>query len=97
VKPIIIVMLIIQLGVLLATAVAVLRRRRGDGQMPVWSSFAVSLLVVGLASITISGDHAGSPGADVVAFGGPFLIGMGLMAALLLLSQRAGTRGSSDQ
>ena len=95
-KPIIIVMLCVELGVLLATAFAVIRRPTGTRPMPVWSSLAISLLVVGMASITISGDHAGSPGADIVAFGGPFLLGMALMAALLLFSQRRAETKSSQ-
>lgn len=88
-KPIIIVMLCVQIGVLLATIFAVaVRKPTAAKPAPVWSSFAISLFVVGMTSNTIAGDHRGAPGADVVSFGGPFLIGMGLMAALLLISQR---------
>lgn len=95
-KPIIIVMLCIQVGILVATVFAVaVRKPRTARPQPIWSSLAVSLFVVGLASNTIAGDHAGAPGADIVAFGGPFLIGMGLMAALALFNQRRSETASS--
>jgi hypothetical protein len=97
-RPIIIVMLCIQIGILLATVFAVaVRKPTAARPVPVWSSLAVSLLVVGMTSNTIAEDHVGAPGADILRFGGPLLVGMGLMAALMLLSQRRselGRRGS---
>ena len=56
--------------------------------VPVWSSLAISLFVVGMTSNTIAEDHRGAPGADILAFGGPLLLGMGVMAALMLFNQR---------
>ena len=88
-RPIIIVMLCVQLGILLATIFAVaVRKPTAKRPAPVWSSLAISLFVVGMTSNTIAEDHSGAPGADILAFGGPLLIGMGLMAALILFSQR---------
>ena len=88
-RPIIIVMLCVQLGILLATIFAVaVRKPTANRPAPVWSSLAISLFVVGMTSNTIAEDHGGAPGADILAFGGPLLIGMGLMAALMLFSQR---------
>jgi hypothetical protein len=52
---------------------------------PVWSSLGISLFVVGMTSNKIAWDHDGVPGADILAFGGPVLIGMGLMAALMFI------------
>src|SRR5215210_3145457 len=88
-RPIIIVMLCVQIGILLATVFAVAVRQPTVARpVPVWSSLAVSLAVVGMTSNRIAEDHGGAPGADILAFGGPLLIGMGVMAALLLLRER---------
>ena len=90
-KPLIIVMLCVQAGIFLATAFAVLSaRHRVDRPRPIWSSFAISLVIVASTSWRIADSHAGQPGADVVAFGAPFLLGMGIMALLLLIRQRRG-------
>lgn len=88
-KPIIIVMLCVQAGILLATIFAVaVRKPTAARPVPMWSGLAISLFVVGMTSNTIAEDHGGAPGADILGFGGPLLIGMGLMAVLVLLSQR---------
>ena len=88
-KPIIIVMLCVQVGILLATIFAVaIRKPTAARPVPAWSSLAVSLLIVGMTSNTIAEDHGGAPGADILGFGGPLLIGMSVMAALVLLGQR---------
>lgn len=88
-RPIILVMLAVQAAILVATILAVaVRKPTATRPVPIWSSLAISLLVVGMTSNTISQDHAGAPGADILAFGGPFLIGMGLMAALMLIHER---------
>jgi hypothetical protein len=88
-RPIIIVMLCIQVGILIATIFAVAVRKPTTARpAPVWSSLAISLFVVGMTSNTIAEDHAGAPGADILAFGGPLLIGMGLMAVLVVFNQR---------
>jgi len=88
-RPIIIVMLCVQAAILLATIFAVaVRKPTAARPVPVWSSLAISLLVVGMASNTIAENHGGAPGADILGFCGPLLIGMGVMAALLLFNQR---------
>ena len=46
-----------------------------------------------MTSNTIAEDHRAAPGADILLFGGPLLIGMGLMAALMLFSQRRAELG----
>ena len=93
-KPIIIVMLCIQMGILLATVLAVVVRKPTAARpVPVWSGLAISLFVVGMTSNSIAEDHRGAPGADILSFGGPLLIGMGLMAALMLFSQRRAELG----
>ena len=88
-KPIIILMLCVQAGILLATVFAVAVRKASAARpFPVWSSLAISLFIIGMTSNTIAEGHPGAPGADIVGFGGPLLIGMGLMAALMLFRQR---------
>lgn len=88
-RPIIIVMLLVDLGIVLATAYGVsVRRPTADRLRPIWSSFVISLLVGGSTSANIAGDHAGSPGADVLAFVGPAMIGMAIMGALVAFRER---------
>jgi hypothetical protein len=90
-RPIIVVMLCVQLAILLATAFAVVvRKPKADKRRPIWSSFAVSLFIVGMVSVEIAGDHPTAAGADILTFGGPLLIGMALMSLLILLRQRRG-------
>ncbi len=89
-RAIIIVMLIVQAGIFLATAVAVLTARSTSGRRPVWSTFTISLVIVSGASWNIGNSHAGQPGADVLMYGAPLLLGMGIMAALLLIRHRRG-------
>jgi len=90
-KAIIIVMLVVQAGIFLATACAILFARSTQGRRrPIWSSFAISLVVVSGASWNIGSNHAGQPGADILMYGAPLLLGMGIMAALLLIRGRRG-------
>ncbi len=93
-KAIIILMLAVQAGIFLATAWAILftpmTERRGR---PIWSSFAISLLIVSGASWNIGNSHAGQPGADVLMYCAPLLLGMAIMAALLLIRGRRGLDG----
>jgi hypothetical protein len=98
-RPIIIVMLCVQVGILLATIFAVAVRKPTTARpVPVWSSLAISLFVVGMTSKTIAEDHVGASGADVLAFGGPLLIGMALMAVLMVFNERRShvERGTSE-
>ena len=90
-RALIIVMLAVQAAIFLATVVAVLFARSTAGRpRPVWSSFAISLVIVSGASWNIGEKHAGEPGADILMYVAPLLLGMGLMAALLLIRHRRG-------
>jgi hypothetical protein len=89
-KTIVLLMLIVQAAALLGTAVAVLTGRSVSGRRPAWSSFTIVLVIISGASWNIGNNHAGEPGADVLLYGAPFLLGMGVMAALMLLRHRRG-------
>lgn len=93
-KAIIIVMLAVQAGIFLATSLAILFTRSTAARpRPVWSSFAISLVIVSGASWNIGENHEGQPGADMLMYGAPLLLGMGIMAALLLVRHRRGLDG----
>ena len=90
-KAIIIVMLVVQAGIFLATAWTILFARTAAGRpRPIWSSLAISLIIIAGTSWRIADSHFGQPGADILAFFSPFLLGMGVMAALLAIRQRRG-------
>ena len=89
-KTIILVMLIVQAAAFAATAVAVVTGRSLAGGRPVWSTFTIALVIISGASWNIGNSHAGQPGADILMYGSPFLLGMGVMAALLLIRHRRG-------
>jgi hypothetical protein len=61
-----------------------------ERRRPVWSSLVVSLAVIGAVSWEIGDDHMGQPGADVLMWGSPFLLGMAIMGALIALRIRRG-------
>jgi hypothetical protein len=89
-KAIILVMLIVQVAAFVATATAVLTARSIAGRRPVWSSFTVALVIISGASWNIGNSHVGDQGADILMYGSPLLLGMGIMAALLLIRHRRG-------
>jgi hypothetical protein len=89
-KAIILVMLIVQVAAFVATATAVLTARSIAGRRPVWSTFTVALVVISGASWNIGNSHVGDQGADILMYGSPLLLGMGIMAALLLIRRRRG-------
>jgi hypothetical protein len=90
-KTIILVMLIVQAGIFVATATTILFTHSRPGQSrPIWSTFAISLVIVSGASWNIGNSHAGDQGADILLYGAPLLLGMGIMAALLLIRHRRG-------
>ena len=89
-KTIILVMLIVQAAAFAATAVAVVTGRSVTGRRPVWSIFTIALVIISGASWNIGNSHAGQQGADILMYGSPFLLGMGVMAALLLIRHRRG-------
>ena len=95
-RALVIVMLAVQAGIFLATAFTILFGRAAAGRpRPVWSSLAVSLVVVAGTSWRIAEDHFGEAGADVLAYCSPLLLGMGLMAAMLAIRQRRGLDGGA--
>jgi len=94
-RAIVIVMLAVQVGIFLATAWTIVFARGGAGRpRPVWSSLAISLVIVAATSWNIAEDHAGQPGADILVYGSPLLLGMGIMCALLLIRRRRGLDSS---
>jgi hypothetical protein len=87
-KAIIILMLIVEAAMFLVaifTAVFTPDRRE---RRPIWTSIAISLIVVASAANMISDRHAGQPGADVLQGGAMVLIGMAIMAIMMALRQR---------
>ena len=90
-RPIIIVMLLVDLGIVLATAFGIaIRKPTPERLRPIWISFVVSLLIGGSTSLNIAGDHDGQPGGDILAFVGPMMVGMAIMGALVALRERHG-------
>jgi len=90
-RAIVMVMLAVQAGIFLATLWTILFARGAPGRpRPVWSSLAVSLVIVAGTSWQIAEKHAGQAGADLLAWGSPFLLGMGITCALVLIRERRG-------
>ena len=95
-RAIVMVMLAVQVGIFLAAVWTVLFAREAGGRpRPVWSGLAVSLVIVAATSWNIAEAHAGQPGADILAYDAPLLLGMGIMCALLLIRRRRGLDGSA--
>lgn len=90
-KPLIIVMLCVQAGIFLAAAYAVMFGRPSpDRRRPLWSSLGITLVIVASVSWQIGEKRQGSAGADILLYGSPLLLGMGLMAIFMLIRQRRG-------
>ena len=89
-KAIILVMLIVQVAAFVATATAAITARSIAGRRPVWSTSTIALVIISGASWNIGNSHAGDQGADILMYGSPLLLGMGIMAALLLIRHRRG-------
>jgi hypothetical protein len=90
-KPIIMVMLAVQAAGLLAAAYAILFGRSAVGRRrPVWSSLAILLVIISATSFQIADKHVGQPGADILAWGAPFLLGFAIAALLMAIRQRRG-------
>ena len=95
-RALIIVMLVVQALMFIVAACTVLIGRPAAGrERPVWSSLAISLIIVAGTSWQIADKHEGGEGADVLAYGSPLLLGMGLMAAFMAIRQRRGLDGGS--
>ena len=91
-RSIIMVMLAVQIAILLVSAWTVMfgRLSARAPQRPLWSSLAISLVIVAGTSWRIGEGHEGESGADVLMYGSPLLLGMGLMAIFMLIRQRRG-------
>ena len=87
-RAIIILMLIVQAAIFLVTIfAAVFTPHRGE-RRPIWTSLAISLIIVASAANMIGGKHAGQPGADLLQGGAMVLIGMAIMTIMIALRQR---------
>ena len=91
-RTIIILMLAVQVGIFLVAAYTVMlgRPKPTTSRLPIWSSLAIALVIVAGASWNIADRRAGEPGADILMFGAPLLLGMGLMAVFMLFRLRRG-------
>ena len=90
-RPIIVVMLAVDIAIILVTAFGVaFRKPTADRRRPIWSSFVISLLVGGSTATSIARDHPGDPGSDILTFLGTMMIGMAIMGALVALRERHG-------
>ena len=96
-KPIIMVMLAVQVGIFLVTAYTIMFSRAAERnpRRPVWSGLAISLTIIAATSWNIGEKHAGHAGADILMYGSPLLLGMGLACAFLLIRQRRELDASS--
>ena len=87
-KAIVILMLIVEAAIFLVTIfAAVFTPHRGE-RRPIWTSLAISLVIVASAANMIGGHHAGQPGAGILQGGAMVLIGMAIMAVVMALRQR---------
>ena len=91
-RPIIMLMLAVQAAMFLVAAGTVMFRRESGspGHRRVLSGVAISLVIVAAASWNIGERHQAQPGGDILLYGSPLLLGMGLMAVLVALRQRRG-------
>ena len=89
-KAIILVMLIVQAAALRATAITVVTVPARPGAARSGRPSPIALVVVSGASWNIGNNHLGQPGADILIYGAPLLLGMGIMAGLLLIRHRRG-------
>jgi hypothetical protein len=91
-RPIIILGLALQAGVVLATAYLVMFGRPSlrNARPAIWPSLAISLMVLGWTSWNIGERQAEQPGAELLQFGGPVMFGMGLIALFVTIRQLFG-------
>lgn len=94
-KAIIIVVLAAQAAIFLVTAYVILftPMTRSGRRRPIFASLAITLVIVSGSSWNIGNNHAGQPGADILMYCAPLLLGMAIMAALLLIRGRRGLDG----
>ena len=96
-KPIIMVMLAVQVAIFLVTAYTIMFSRAAERnpKRPVWSGLAISLTIIAATSWNIGEKHAGQAGADIMMYGSPLLLGMGLVCAFLQIRLRRGLAAPS--
>ncbi len=88
-RPIIVVMLLADAAIFIVTVFAVAVRRSSEKRpKPMWSSLAPSLFICGIGSLQILDRHATAPGANLLRFAGPFLVGLAFMALLLRVREK---------
>jgi hypothetical protein len=94
-KGIVIAMLAVQAAMFLAAGYSILFTAMTENLRgrPRWSNLAVGLILVSGVSWNIGNRHAGQPGAEILMYGAPLLLGMGIMAALVLIRSRRGLDG----
>jgi hypothetical protein len=94
-RAIIIVVLAAQAAIFLVTCYAFLftPMARGGRRRPILPGFAFPLVIVSGVSWNIGEKHGGEPGADILMYVSPLLLGMAIMAALLLIRDRRGLDG----
>jgi len=91
-KPIVIVMLLVDAAMLLTVIYSVvIKKPSPDKPEPLWRSLAISLLVAGMVSQRIGQSHAGGSGAELLQAAGLVLLGMAVMSILVSARKRRGT------
>ena len=90
-KPLIMIALAMQVAIFLVTVFTVVAARpTAERSRPIWSSLAISLIVIAMFSSNLSERHEGGAGADLLAYGSPLLLGMGIMACLMQIRRARG-------
>lgn len=88
---IVMLMLAVQAGIVVVTALAVVfGRSTTDKPRPLWATLAAALTVVAATSWRIADRRVGEEGAELLAFGAPLLLGMALVAIFMAVRRRRG-------
>jgi hypothetical protein len=94
-KPIIMVMLAVQAGIVLVAVYTVLTAKAGGAERrPVWSGLIIALVICAGTSWQIGEKHEGQQGADILMYVSPLLFGMAIMGALFAIRRRRGLDGA---
>ena len=89
-RAIVIVMLIVQAAIVLVAIWTMLTAKSDAARRPVWSGLIVSLVIIAGVSWNIGERHAGQPGAEILMYVSPLLLGMAIMGALFALRKKRG-------
>lgn len=90
-RPLVIVMLVLQVTLVLVTCFTVITAKPSPGRpRPIWSSLAISLIITASVSFQIANDHRGADGGELLQYGSALLMGMGLLSLMVLIRQRLG-------